>query len=890
MKDCRGTRDAIDRPLIVPFPGSVKANPADVGGKGASLLQMSEAGLPVPSGAVLTTTFFASWFDEIASSVPWAELTEAPPDDWASLCSELKELGRSLPLTRTQHDALAGLRRALTARSNEVSLAVRSSSPEEDGMSASFAGLYETRLGVSPGGLQDAVRDCFVSALDVRVLTYRNERGCDVWSPQLAVVVQRQVDSEVAGVAFSLNPVTNDYDEAVIDANWGLGTSVVEGRVDPDHFVVNKVERQVVERSRGDKQVSIQLQPDGSIIERRKYRSGECTLSDAQLAELTDVIGRIEALYDAPVDIEWAYSDATLHVLQARPITTWVPLPPEMVTPPRERRRLYADASLSKGLTINKPVSPLGLDAVERMFSSILESWIGPWKRDVTAGEALHIFAGGRMYMNLSNLMWFASPGMMSRSSAPNDVLMAEILASVDAKQYRAVTRPPWMSFRLLWLIPRVLWNLRGFFWNALRAIVSPESAHRAYQQRIDSLATDLRVNIDDDLPLNDLRRRYEIRMAREFPAIMSALLAGMVSPNLVIRRKTASERALTDKLRRGVTGNVVVEMGIALHRLSKLLDPSEFEDLPQLAQRIEHRQVSPALLSAWDDFLMRFGCRGPLETDIANPRYADDPTLALRQMSFMAIDDGFDPEAAHQRRVEERHQAYQELMRRSGPLRRALLRRIYRLNDLFAGSRDTPKHLAVLSNYVIRRRTLKEGRCLTQVGRLDAPEHVFDLTFDDLRSAAEDATLDLRKVREERSRFRRKLEAHVRSFPPVIDSRGRILRPPAVEHAPGLLTGMAVSPGVVTGPAKILRTPHEKCVEKGDVLVAYTTDPGWTPLFVNAAAIVLEVGGALQHGAVVAREYGKPCVVGIDRVVTKLRDGEAVEVNGTAGTVRLLS
>lgn len=153
-----------------------------------------------------------------------------------------------------------------------------------------------------------------------------------------------------------------------------------------------------------------------------------------------------------------------------------------------------------------------------------------------------------------------------------------------------------------------------------------------------------------------------------------------------------------------------------------------------------------------------------------------------------------------------------------------------------------------------------------------------------------EDGSLDLRKICEERTRFRKKLEAHVTSFPPVIDSRGRILRPPPSNDVPGLLRGTPVSSGVVTGPVKVLQAPDDKPIEKGDVLVAYTTDPGWTPLFVNAAAIVLEVGGVLQHGAVVAREYGKPCVVGIDRVTEKLRGGETIEVDGAAGTVRILS
>ena len=151
------------------------------------------------------------------------------------------------------------------------------------------------------------------------------------------------------------------------------------------------------------------------------------------------------------------------------------------------------------------------------------------------------------------------------------------------------------------------------------------------------------------------------------------------------------------------------------------------------------------------------------------------------------------------------------------------------------------------------------------------------------------DPSLDLRVVCEERTRFVKVLAAQVRDFPPVIDSRGRILRPPPRQERPGELSGMAVSPGVVTGPVKVLHSPDEKPVNKGDVLVAHTTDPGWTPLFVSAAAVVLEVGGVLQHGAVIAREYGKPCVVGIDGLMTKLRDGQSVEVDGTAGVIRLL-
>ncbi len=879
-------------PMIVLFPGTALTSPNEVGGKAASLIRMIVADLPVPSGAVLTTSFFAPWFDAIKVSATWNQLTESNPEEWARLCDTLKEYARSLILTATQQDALDALLRDIDVPHEELRFAVRSSSPEEDLISASFAGGYETLLGVHADDLESAVRHCFASSLDVRVLTYKKAHGIDLWSPSIAVIMQRQIDSDIAGVGFSLNPVTNDYDEAVIEANWGLGTSVVEGLVSPDHFVVDKVDRKVMEESRGTKNVSVWLDADGGTVERKGYRSADRTLTDDQLGELTDVICRIEELYQAPIDIEWAYADEKLFVLQARPITTYVPLPAEMVTEPGGRRRLYADGALSKGLTINAPISPLGLDNMKSMFSAILESWVGAMNRDVLPEDALFFFAGGRMYMNYSNIMWLVSPSKLAKSAAPTDALMAQILANVDAKKYRVAKRPSFVSFQLLWVIPRGLWNLRGFFWNVLVALLAPDRAHRAYRQKIDAFESDLREQLKGAIPVREFRHTYEARMAREmFGVMMSAVIAGMASPALVVRPKTQEVSDLVAKLGRGFTDDVVVEMGIALYRLAGRLDRSDFGDLDRLAERIERRELPAGFMEEWDHFLSTFGWRGPMEMDLASPRYADAPGLALRQMSLMAVDDSdFDPEAAHRRQIEERQHAFEELLHRLGPIRRALLRRVYRLIELFAGARNTPKHLIVLFNYVIRKRVLTEGRRLTEEGRLDAAEDVFNLRFADLEAAEQDATLDLRKLCEERSHFRKKLDAHVKSFPAVIDSRGRILRPPAAEITPGLLSGMPVSPGVVTGTVNVLHSPHDKVVEKGDVLVAYTTDPGWTPLFVNAAAIVLEVGGVLQHGALVAREYGKPCVVGIDRVVSTLQDGELVEVNGTTGTIRRLS
>jgi phosphohistidine swiveling domain-containing protein len=882
----------MDMRLIVPFPGTEQATIAEVGGKGYSLIRMAEAGLHVPPGAVLTTAFFAPWFDAIQSSSTWAALADANPGAWPTLSDGLKRLCSDLAPTADQLKALQELRKLLAPLGENALFAVRSSSPEEDLESASFGGGYETKLGVGGHELEQALKHCFASVFDERVLVYKREHGFDVLSPRIAVVVQQQIASEVAGVGFSLNPLTNDYDEAVIDANWGLGESVVAGLASPDHFVVDKVGGKPVQTKPGAKQISIWLGRDGGTVEREGYRSADLTLSEAQLGEIVDVLCRIEDLYGQPMDIEWAYAGGDLHVLQARPITTYVPLPPEMVTEPGERRRLYSDAGLSQGLVINQPISPLGLSWMQDiLYASLLKRLLG--LKDFTPAGGLVFAAGSRFYLHVSNLMWLGmTPKMMAKNAASYDALVAEVLANIDPKQYRAARRPPWARLRLLLALPKALWMMRGFLWRPLVAFLTPERACRAYQRQVDAFEAEVTENLDYSLPLDEFARTYTQRtLWAMLNVTIPTLVAGLVSPDFLIPKKSEAARALAEKLRRGFTGNLVVEQGIALFRLAKRLDRSELDDLPDLAERIEDREMPAEFLSEWDAFLQRFGCRGPHEMDVASPRYADNPTIALQQMSTIAVDEaGFDPEVAHGRNVEERQHAYEALLQRWGWPRQALLRHIYRLIELFGGTRDTPKHHVVMLTHAIRKRALVEGQRLVNEGRLDAAEEVFDLTFGDLAAAARDPALDLRGLRVERTRFGKQLAAHVTNFPQVIDSRGRILRPPPREGQPGELVGMAVSPGTVTGPVKVLRNPHDKPVEKGDVLVAYTTDPGWTPLFVNAAAVVLEVGGTLQHGAVIAREYGKPCVAGIDRVTTKLRDGQRVQVDGAAGVIRLLS
>jgi pyruvate,water dikinase len=287
--------------------------------------------------------------------------------------------------------------------------------------------------------------------------------------------------------------------------------------------------------------------------------------------------------------------------------------------------------------------------------------------------------------------------------------------------------------------------------------------------------------------------------------------------------------------LDRGLPGNVTVEMGLELARLARRVPAAWTAD--ELDARLARREAPADLQAAWDAWIERYGHRGPREIDPAAPRYREEPGLVLRQL--VALRDApptGDPAA-------QREAAYAAARARLGPLQRIALDAAYRVLVALGGFRELPKFALVRAIDGVRRRAIAEGRAFGEA---------------------------LRKP-----------------WPRLFDSRGRIVRPPPLRAREGELAGEGVSPGVARGPVKVLHAPDEKPVAPGDVLVARATDPGWTPLFVNAAAVVLEIGGTLQHGALVAREYGKPCVVGIERATERLADGAIVEVDGAAGIVR---
>jgi pyruvate,water dikinase len=297
--------------------------------------------------------------------------------------------------------------------------------------------------------------------------------------------------------------------------------------------------------------------------------------------------------------------------------------------------------------------------------------------------------------------------------------------------------------------------------------------------------------------------------------------------------------------------------------------------------------------MAAWKKFIDEYGHRGPREIDVAAPRYRDDPALLIDTLHSMQANAGSDnvrEKFVHNQ--DERHKAYEYILdevQKANPAKAKPFRAHYKTFEIFAGYRETHKFYIVFVIDLVRQRILEDARALYKSGRLQSVERIFDLTLEEIDTATKDSSLDLGALAKENRKPIDRI-VRIRRMPPIIDSRGFIPRPPIpTARGEGEVQGIPISPGVVRGCVKVLHSPSEKPFLKGEILVARATDPGWTPLFANAAAVILEVGGVLQHGALVAREYGLPCVAGVENATGIWKDGTLVEVDGAAGIVRLV-
>ena len=851
---------------------------AMAGGKAANLGELSRIdGVLVPAGFCVTTAAFQRVLAGAPAIGALIDRLSGPgQDDRAEIRTLSAELRRAVEAAAVPDEVGGAVTGALARHGERAAYAVRSSATAEDLPAASFAGQQDSYLNVAgPAAVLAHVSRCWASLFTERAVTYRLRNGFDQRRVHMAVVVQRMVVGEAAGILFTADPVTGNRRVSTVDAGLGLGEPLVAGRVNPDVYRVRDGE--IVHRVVAVKRLALRAVPDGETQEVpvEAERQEQPALTDDQVLRLVELGRRIEAHFGRPQDIEWCLAGDDFAIVQSRPVTTLYPVP----AGGDGENHVYLSVGHQQMMT--DAMKPLG------------------WSMWQLTAMAPMVEAGGRLFVDATRLL--GSPagraGFLTMAGR-DDPLTRDALETVLGRPGFVPDRPD----------PAPGSRPAGVGGPAAPIATDPTIV-TALIDRSEASVAALRRDIGShtgpalfDFLLGDAFPEHKRFLSD--PLSMQAIMAGLEATWWLNDRLAAwlGEQNAAGTLTLSAPGNITSEMGLALLDvadairpypdvvafLHEVRDDGFLEELPKVAG-------GSAARDALETFLDRYGMRGAGEIDITRPRWREHPATLVPAI----LDNvrNFGPGAAAERFERGRRQAEtktREVLERlralpDGEEKAGGTERMIERVRTFIGYREYPKY-AIVSRYLIYKQALlAEAERLVQAGVLADREDAFYLTFAEFHDAVRTRRVEAGLIRQRREDFRayRGLTA-----PRVLTSDGEALSGAyRRDDVPdGALTGLAVSAGTVEGRARVLLDLGRADLEPGDILVTAHTDPSWTPLFVAVAGLVTEVGGLMTHGAVIAREYGLPAVVGVPDATRLITDGQRIRVHGSDGYVELLS
>ena len=864
----------IDPPFVLPIEQIVATQLGSVGGKAAQLAELSRIeGVRVPPGFCVSTDAFWS----VVAATPSLgggidELSRYNPDNQdalRTLCATIREQIEAAPLSA---GLATSVTRLIAASGAAAAWAVRSSATAEDLPGASFAGQYDTYLNVvgAPAVLRHISR-CWASLFSERAVAYRARTGVDHRAAGMAVIVQRLLDPRSAGVLFTADPVTSDRTVACVEAVFGLGEALVSGRIEPDSYRVQH--STVISTSLGDKPFAVQAAAEGGTAEIPvpDGRRRQPVLTDAEVLQLVELGRRIEARLGAPQDIEWCLVDDSFHIVQSRPITTLFPVP--------------AAADSEYHVYVSVGHAQMMTDAMRPLGTSV-------WRH--TALIPMHA-AGGRLFVDVTaRLMSPTTRGPTLDVFGRGDPLMRDALETVLARDgafpaaagAAPAAPPPGAPPPEIETDP---------------SIVADLIAHS--RASIDALRREIRGRSGTALIDFIIGDFAELKRILSDPRSHQAIMAGMTALQWLNEQLDTwlGEKGAGDTLMQSVSGNVTSEMGRAL------LDVADtIRGHPEVVALLEHAgddgfldelarvPGGPEAREAIRAFLETCGMRCVGEIDITRPRWSEHP-IALVPLILGNVRN-FEPGAARRQ--------FEEGLREAGKQERDLLRRLRaqpggdekaaetkRMIDrlrTFIGYREYPKYAIVSRHFVYKQALLEEADRLVSRGVLRDREDIFFLNLEELGDVVRTGRHDGQLVALRRADF---VWQQALRPPRVLTSDGEALEGAyrRADVPAGVLVGIGVSAGVVKGRARVVHDIAQADLVPGDILVTVSTDPSWSPAFVAISGIVTEVGGLMTHGAVIAREYGVPAVVGVAEATRLIRDGQGIRVHGSEGYVEVL-
>lgn len=841
-----------------------------VGGKGAALGELAAMqGIRVPPGFCVTTDAFTRVLDGAPGiDDHLARLADVSAGDAEAIRALGAEIRAAVEHSVIPDEVAAAITAAVGGLGDDARCAVRSSATAEDLPTASFAGQHDSFLNVTgPDAVLTHIRRCWASLFSERAVTYRLHNGFDHRAVRMAVVVQRMVDADAAGVLFTADPVTGNRMVASVEATRGLGEALVSGQVNADSFQV-----------RGGQVVARTIAPARA---EQLPRADQPALTDAQAIQLVQFGRQIEAHFGRPQDVEWCLTDGDVSFVQSRPITTLFPVPQ---TADAEN---HVYVSVGHGQMMTDAMRPLGLSMWQMM-----------------AMVEMHE-AGGRLFVDVTQrLAAPASRAATLDALGRGDPLIGDALRTIldrgdfitpapepDAQPNGSAAAPAGRAPDPIDTDPAIV-----------TALIDREQAAIAELTHAIQLTT--------GPALFDFVRQAFTDHKRTLgdPLSLAVIMAGMQAAWWLNEQLETwlGEKNAADTLTLAAPGNITSEMGLALLDVADVIRPHAH--VVRLLERVVRDPGShlmflenlaavpggPDARAAIEAYLNLYGMRCVGEIDITRPRWSERPATVVP----MILDNVRNVAAG------EANRRLQHGRRRAELKERELLERLNGLPDgetkadeakrmidrvrTFSGYREYPKYGIIARFFVYKQALLREADQLARAGVVDRSDDVFHLTFDEFQDAVSTGRADRRLITRRKHAFR----AYQALTPPrVLTSDGEIVSGSyRRDDVPaGALVGLAVSSGTVEGRARVIRDIADADIEPGDILVTISTDPSWTPLFLGLTGLVTEVGGLMTHGAVIAREYGLPAVVGVEHATRLIADGQRIRVDGTDGVVEIL-
>lgn len=876
------------------------------GGKAANLGELLNNNIKVPEGFCVTTNAYNKFVidnkidQKIKGLIDNIKNTEIV---------ELEEVSNKIRLLFDKDLLIDEIKNEILSEFNNLKIkfgttfvAVRSSATLEDLPDLSFAGQQDTYLNIDENNILDSVVKCWSSLWSARAIGYRIRNNINTNDVSLAVVVQRMVNSEVSGVMFTANPLTGNRNEIVIDSIYGLGEALVSGKVEPDNFIVNLDERKIVKKEKGSKELIIKSDNVSGVVEENNTNN-DFSLSDENVFKLCRSGKQIYNIYENPQDIEWAISNGEIYILQSRPITSLFPIPKKS---PNYEDQLWVSFASIQGVI--EPFSTFGRQIFKCVAASIANHF--GIKADYNS-QIIFNDAGERLYINYTPIM----KSKIRKKIVPVftemvDPALKDTFDVLFKDDKWKITKDK-ISFKVR---IRIFKTISYVAFNAIRNLLSPKKRRIAFEKNVDKILFNAKKEIESAKSAVDKVEKIDNilnNISNDFLKLVTTVVSGQIAFQSVTRllKEDNDIYFLALELSRSLPHNVTTIMDLELwNKACKIMSDDESYNLinnlgvDEIVELYRIRKLPKVAQESIEEFLVLYGARGIGEIDIGRKRWNEDQTHIIKVLKGYIKNEKLEnsPETVFKKGEIVAKEAAKEIQIKMKQKKYSFFKRRYinymmpRIREL-TGLRESPKFMIIRLFWIIKKEMYKIADELVSHGRMKDKNDIFNLELSEIKKIllgdiSKENGLNLiedRKLRYEREYSRKQIPRMIFDNGVVIYD-GTELSDEIIVNK-NFLKGSPVSHGKYEGVARIIMDPLVEHLLPGEILVCRGTDPAWTPLFLTAGALVMEIGGMMTHGSVVAREYGIPAVVGVSKATTAIKTGQRIKVDGMKGIIELL-